>query len=108
MPPDEIQTAALEVLISQVSDLRGDIRELRTDLKDLTETKVNYREWSQRNTEVNGRFSSLGREVADLRMEHRSDVASVRAQIAAKSAPWWSVGSLVVAASALAWAIFAP
>ena len=108
MPPEEIQTAALEVLISQVGDMREDIREMRSDLKSLTETKVSYREWSQRNTEVNGRFATLGREVADLRMEHRSDVANVRAAIAAKSAPWWSVGSLVVAAAALAWAIFTP
>jgi len=95
MPPDE--THALGVLISQVSDLRDDIRELRTDLKDLTETKVNYREWSQRNTEVNTRLGALGREIGDLRTEIR-----------AKSAPWWSVGSMIVAALALAWTIIKP
>ena len=97
MPTDEPQNAALEVLISQVGDLRDDIREMRSDLKLLTETKVSYREWSQRNTEVNGRLAGLGRELGDL-----------RAEVRAKSAPWWSVGSLVVAAAALAWAIFTP
>ena len=86
--------------------MRTDIRDMRLDLKELTDTKVSYREWSQRNGEVNGRFSGLGREVSDLRTEHRSDIASVRAQLAAKSAPWWSVGSLLVAVTALAWSVF--
>lgn len=98
MPPDsDLQTAALEVLVSQVGDMREDIREMRKDLKEVADNKVSYREWSQRNTEVNGRLGGLGREIGDLRTEIR-----------AKSAPWWSVGSMIVAAAALTWTILGP
>lgn len=94
---DSPSDAAIHVLISQVSDMREDVRDLRTDIKGLADDKVSYREWSQRNNEVNGRFSSQGREIGDLRTEIR-----------AKSAPWWSVGALLVAASSFAWSIFRP
>lgn len=59
-------------------------------MKDVIQSKVSYREWSQRNNEVNGRLSGLGREIGDLRTEIR-----------AKSAPWWSVGALVVSTLAI-------
>ena len=97
MPPNDVETAALEVLVSQVGDMREDIREMRKDLKEVADNKVSYREWSQRNTEVNGRLSGLGREIGDLRTELR-----------AKSAPWWSVGAVVIAAASLAWSTLGP
>ena len=97
MPPNDVETAALEVLVSQVGDMREYIREMRKDLKEVADNKVSYREWSQRNTEVNGRLSGLGREIGDLRTELR-----------AKSAPWWSVGAVVIAAASLAWCTLGP
>ena len=93
----EIENTALQVLISQVGDMREDLREMRIELVKIGENKVSYREWSQRNTEVNGRFTSQGREIADLRTEIR-----------AKSAPWWSVGSLIVSVAVLAYTILSP
>lgn len=92
-----VEAAALEVLVSQVGDMREDIRDMRNDLKTLGDNKVNYREWIQRNQEVNGRLGSLGREIGDLRTEVR-----------AKAAPWWSVSAVVVAVASLAWTIFNP
>ena len=97
MPESEIEAAALQVLVSQVGDMREDIRDMRNDLKTIGDNKVNYREWIQRNQEVNGRLGSLGREIGDLRTELR-----------AKSAPWWSVSAVVVAVASLAWTIFNP
>jgi len=73
-----------------LTEVREDIREIRADLKDVVQNKVSYREWAQRNTEVNGRLSGLGREIGDLRTELR-----------AKSAPWWSVAAVVVSALAI-------
>lgn len=97
MPGSDVEEAALGVLISQVGDMREDIREMRTDLKAMSEDKVSYREWSQRNAEVNGRFTSQGREIGELRLEIRS-----------KSAPWWSVGSLIVSIVAIGYTILNP
>lgn len=97
MTTEDIQTAALEVLVSQVGDMREDIREMRKDLKDVADNKVSYREWTQRNNEVNARFGSLGREIGDLRTEIR-----------AKSAPWWSVCAVIIAAGSLAWSVVSP
>ena len=94
---DTMSNAALDVLISQVSDMREDIREMRDDLKEVTNNKVSYREWSQRNTEVNGRFQSMGREIGDLRTELR-----------AKSAPWWTICAMIVAIGSFAWSVFGP
>lgn len=93
----DLQATALEVLVSQVGDMREDIRDMRNELKDIGDNKVSYREWAQRNTEVNGRLSGLGREIGDLRTEIR-----------AKSAPWWSVGAVITSVGALAWTILGP
>lgn len=94
MPPNEIQDAALGILISQVDGLREDIKGLREEVGKVTDNKVSYREWSQRNSEVNGRFTTQGREIGDLRTEIR-----------AKSAPWWSVAAVLAAAASLAWQV---
>lgn len=95
--PTNVEEAALSVLVSQVGDMREDIRDMRNDLKTMSDDKVSYREWSQRNSEVNGRFGSLGREVGELRLEIRS-----------KSAPWWSVGALIVSVVAVGYTVFNP
>lgn len=95
MPPNDIQPdTAIGILISQVGDLRDDIKGLRDEVGKLSDNKVSYREWSQRNTEVNGRFTTQGREIGDLRTEVR-----------AKSAPWWSVAAVLAAAASLAWQV---
>lgn len=95
MMENDTDRVSIAVIASRVNDLRTDIAEFRTLLTSIHTDKVSYREWSQRNNEVNNRFSGLGREIGDLRTEIR-----------AKSAPWWSVGALVTSAIALAWSIF--
>lgn len=92
---NDTDSVSIAVLASRVNDLRDDIAEIRSLLTTIHTDKVSYREWAQRNAEVNGRFSGLGREIGDLRTEIR-----------AKSAPWWSVGALIISAIALAWAVF--
>lgn len=95
MPPDDANIT--NVLVSQIEFLREDVRELSSKLDIANENKVSHREWSMRNEHVNSRLSGLGREIGDLRTEIR-----------AKSAPWWSVGAVVISGAALLWAVFSP
>lgn len=91
---DEI---SLQVLATQIGFLREDIVNLTKRVDEANDSKVSHREWSQRNDHVNTRLGSLGREIGDL-----------RAEIRAKSAPWWSVGAVLVAVAALAWTVLGP
>lgn len=84
----------LAVLVARVTDTREDVGELRRSLENASADKVTRGEWGQRNEHVNSRLQSLGREVAEL-----------RAAIHAKTAPWWSVAAVVVAALALVWSV---
>lgn len=91
------ETNITNVLVSQMEFLREDVRELSIKLDKANENKVSHREWAMRNEHVNNRMASLGREINDLRV-----------MIQAKSAPWWSVGALIVSAGALLWTMFRP
>jgi len=97
MPNDEIDSVSIGVLASQITFLREDIAELRTAVSKANDSKVSHREWSQRNEHVNNRLQSLGREIGDLRAELR-----------AKSAPWWSIVAVITAAGSLLWTILKP
>lgn len=95
--PDTESSTSIDILATQVSFLREDIRDLAKKVDESNDNKVSHREWSQRNEHVNTRLGGLGREVGDLRTELR-----------AKSAPWWSVAAMIVAAIAVAWNILGP
>lgn len=83
------------LIFAELGRLREDVSELRKSVERSHENKVSHREWSQRNEHVNSRLSGLGREIGDLRTEIR-----------AKSAPWWSVGAMVIATISVLWNIF--
>lgn len=95
--PDTENATSIEILATQVSFLREDIRDLAKKVDESNDNKVSHREWSQRNEHVNTRLGGLGREIGDLRIELR-----------AKSAPWWSVGAMLASIIAVAWTILGP
>lgn len=94
---DDTKDVSLAIVASQIEFLREDVRELTKQVNTSNENKVSHREWSQRNDHVNTRLGGLGREIGDLRTEIR-----------AKSAPWWSVGALVVSVIAVGWNVINP
>lgn len=111
MPPSD--DATLAVVVARLDDLR---EQQRADTKTLTESIEAVRQqlaamrgevvsrdtWETRNAHVDGRFQDQGREIGDLRTSHAKDIADLRADIASRRAPWWSVAAVVVAAAALA------
>lgn len=95
--PNIDEDVTMRVLLSSVEGLRSDVQSLRAEVSSSNETKVSHREWTQRNAEVNGRFTTMGREIGDLRTELR-----------AKSAPWWSVVALIISGGVALWTIINP
>lgn len=91
------EDVTMRVLLSSVEGLRSDVQGLRDEVARSNENKVSHREWSQRNAEVNGRFTTMGREIGDLRTELR-----------AKNAPWWSVVALIISGGVALWTILNP
>lgn len=100
--------ATLAVVVSRIDDLREDIAHMRQAVAEAGERSVSRGEWVQRNNYSDSRFAALGREIGDLRNETHTRHAEMRAEIQARRAPWWSVGSLVIAVAALAWTVIAP
>ncbi len=98
--PDE--TATLAVVVARLDDVRGDIKAMRAELTAHRAEMVARTEWELRNQHVDSRHRELGREIGDLRAEHRRDVAEVRAEAASRRAPWWSIVTAVAAIAALA------
>lgn len=86
-------SATLAVVVARLDDVREDIRDLRSDLSTHRTEMVSRGEWEMRNRAVDSRFESQGREIAELK---------------AARAPWWSWASVLVAGTALAWAILQP
>ena len=97
---------ALAVLVQRVesegraqsedrAELREDFKQLRESVERASQDKVSRGEWGQRNEHVDSRLQGLGREIGEL-----------RTALAAKTAPWWSVGAVLVAGASLAWSVF--
>lgn len=86
------ERATLDAVMSRLDDIREDMREVRDEVRTTRENFVSTATWQARNSEVNTRLNSLGREIGDLRTEVR-----------AAKAPWWTwvtvlcgVGALIV------------
>lgn len=87
----------LAVVVSRLDDIKEDMSGMRSEIQDFKKDTVSRGEWVQRNNHVDERFkhtddkfNAQGREIANMRTEMQS-----------KRAPWWSVGSLIIAAAAL-------
>lgn len=95
----------LAVVVARLDDLREDMKALRAEVRSSTSSVVGRGEWTQRNNLVDGKFDTQGREIAQLRQDHAGDVAGLRAELASRRAPWWSVvaaiGSVVAIAAVL-------
>lgn len=92
---DEANTLA--VVAARLDDVRTDIAEMRTEVRQAAQHAVSRGEWGQRNEHVNSRLQELGREIGQLRTE-----------LASRRAPWWSVAAVLVAAAALVWSVLGP
>lgn len=104
--PDEV---TLAVVAARLDDVREDIRGMRSDLATHRAELVPRGEWEQRNHHVDARFQDQGREIGQLRTELNAkaaelagDIKNVDTKADQRRAPWWAVGSLLVAAIALA------
>ena len=95
----------LAVVVARLDDLREDMKALRAEVRSSTANVVGRGEWIQRTNLVDGKFDTQGREIAQLRQDHAGDVAGLRAELASRRAPWWSVvaaiGSIVAVAAVL-------
>jgi len=89
------ENATLAVVVSRLDDLRGDFASLRDELRRTSETSVTRNEWLQRNGYVDGKFDDQGKDISDL-----------RAELAGKRAPWWTIVAVVTSCLALGWTIF--
>lgn len=110
MPDD---AATLAVVVARLDDLRVQQRRdtealtatmetLRAEIAASSRSAVRMDTWETRNHHVDQRLQALGREVADTRTEHRADIAEVKKDIAARHAPWWTIGALVLSGVAIA------
>lgn len=86
-------SATLAVVVARLDDVRGDLRDLRTELTTHRTEMVSRGEWEMRNRAVDSRFDNQGREIAELK---------------AARAPWWSWASVTVAGLAFAWTVLGP
>lgn len=88
---DMTDSEQLAGLTATVIALRDEVHGMRSDLKDQRDSFVPSREFIAWKT-------GLDREIADTKATLRNEILERKSS----RAPWWSVGSLVVAASALA------
>lgn len=78
--------ATLAVVVARLDDLRAQVASLSDKLDAHRGEMVPRTEWTQRNATVDDRFNAQGKEIADL-----------RAELAARRAPWWSIASAIAA-----------
>lgn len=77
----------LAVIAAEMKHLNKTVDELAADVRQDRSTYVTRYEWDQRTAHVD------------------AEISAVKADIASKRAPWWSVGALLVAAAALLFVI---
>ena len=80
----------LAVVVSKLDDIREDIQ----DLKRSTITRAEY---DERNRYI------------DTRLQHKTnETQRLEQRISAKTAPWWSVGALILSTAAIGWTVLGP
>lgn len=110
---DQNETVTLAVVVASVNSLqktfdedrkerREDFKALREEIRLSHEDKVTRPEWLQRNGYVDGKVDELGRDIHNVKSDLKSDVAEIRAELAAKRAPWYAVAGGVTGIGALA------
>jgi len=105
-------SATLAVVVARLDDLRTQQREdtqslvaridtLSKQLADSRGEMVARETWQTRNDHVDARFQQQGREIADLRTAHATDIASLRQQIDSRRMPWPSIAAAITGVAAL-------
>lgn len=90
-PASATDNATLAVVVARLDDLRVQVASLSDKLDAHRGEMVPRTEWMQRNATVDERFQDQGKDISDL-----------RAELAARRAPWWSVVSAITAVVAVA------
>ena len=104
MPTDEMLPTNLAANVAvQTVELRH-IKESLERIELQLGSHVTRNEWEMRNGYVDGQFVQTSADIAAA----RATVAELRRDVEAKRAPWWAVGSLLVAGISLAWVILGP
>lgn len=96
----------LAVLSAKLDDIKNDVDSLRKDMSDFQKIFLTRNEWMLRNQLVDDRFSGLGREIGELRLNlqekaAKNDLIRIRQELDAKHAPWWSVAAIVISGISL-------
>ena len=89
--------STLAIISSRLDDIKQDIVEIRDDQRLTNRQMVSRNEWEQRNNYSDNKFTSLGREIGDLRTEINS-----------KSAPWWTWATVLLAAASFVYTFIVP
>lgn len=100
--------ATLAVLLEQVNHLskrweedrlarQVEYKELREELRRVTEGQVPRGEWAQRNSYVDSKFDAQGREISDIKTE-----------LASKRLPMTAWIAIVIAVLTFAWTVLGP
>lgn len=87
----------LAIISARLDDIKQDIVELRDDQRIANRQSVSRNEWEQRNNYSDSKFSSLGREIGDLRTEINS-----------KRAPWWTWVTVLLAGASFIYTFVVP
>ena len=84
----------LAVVVQRLDDLKSDMTALRSELVASRADVVARGEWVQRNTYVDSKLDTVGREISELKQER-----------AAARAPWWAVAGVITSGLVLVWAV---
>lgn len=93
---------SLEAMVAVLLDRTASIAEDVTEMKRAQSSMVPRTEWMLRNTTVDDRFQTQGREISQLRSQATADAERAQAQIAQvanRGLSWTSVLTAIVAAA---------
>lgn len=122
------ETSTLAVVVARLDDMKksqeqyearmmNELQGLRAELRQSHEDKVSRGEWLQRNTTVDNKFDSYGKElsnhreetarqIANLKTDFATDISELKQENAAKKSPPAVWISLAVSAAVAMWAFF--
>jgi hypothetical protein len=88
---EELHPMTSETRIAVMSVQIGHIGDTLQRIEAQGAHAVPRTEWEQRNLYVDGRFSGLGTDIVQTRAHCVEELAIVKAEIASRRAPWWTV-----------------
>ena len=89
--PEDLRPMSSETQIAVMSIQIGHIGETLQRIEQQGAHAVPRTEWEQRNLYVDSRFVDQGAEVVKVRSDCVKELSDVKAEIASRRAPWWTV-----------------